>query len=79
MNRTIQNVMFFVSVFILFAWVFFTGDKNIEANIPVQVVSTEDILFTRCSCDSAVYCLSDDEYTVVMAQLSGRENFYKGE
>jgi len=34
---------------------------------------TEDIEFTRCTCDSDIYCLTDDQYTILMAQLSMRK------
>jgi len=34
---------------------------------------TEDIEFTRCTCDSDIYCLTDEQYTVLMAQLSMRK------
>ncbi len=32
----------------------------------------EDIEFTRCICDNSIYCLTDEQYTILMAQLSMR-------
>jgi len=33
----------------------------------------EDIEFTRCICDNSIYCLTDEQYTILMAQLSMRK------
>jgi hypothetical protein len=68
---TSSNISYGVSLFILTAWLFFPfqGEKA-EA----KFISTESIPFSRCSCDSSIYCLTDEEYMIVMAQLSAREN-----
>jgi hypothetical protein len=62
-----------VTLFLVFAFVaallglFGAGPSHSSTPIP-----TEDVEFTRCTCDSAIYCLTDEQYTVIMAQLAGR-------
>tara|TARA_B110000881_G_C18562105_1_gene510442 strand:+ start:552 stop:827 length:276 start_codon:yes stop_codon:yes gene_type:complete len=40
--------------------------------LEVEYIETVDVPFSRCTCDGAIYCLTDEEYTIVMAQLAGR-------
>lgn len=37
-----------------------------------KFIPTEDIGFSKCSCDKAVYCLTEDQYIKIIMQLSGR-------
>lgn len=47
--------------------------KQPKKNRVMKFITTEDIEFNRCSCDSAIYCMTDEQYTVIMAQLSMRK------
>tara|TARA_B110000495_G_scaffold203869_1_gene230247 strand:- start:1789 stop:2100 length:312 start_codon:yes stop_codon:yes gene_type:complete len=38
----------------------------------IEQIPTTDIEFSRCSCDNAIYCLTDEQYTVIMMQLAAR-------
>jgi hypothetical protein len=68
MKKHLGKVLLAVVGVLLIAWCY----------LPKQsFVNAEDIEFSRCSCDSAMYCLNDEQYTVIIAQLSAREN--KGE
>ena len=53
----------------------FTGKTIITETHTVEIVEfipTTDIEFSRCSCDNAIYCLTDEQYTVIMMQLAAR-------
>ena len=38
----------------------------------IEFIPTTDIEFSRCSCDNSIYCLTDEQYTVIMMQLAAR-------
>ena len=42
--------------------------------VPTRYIPTENIQFTRCTTDGSMYCLTDEQYTILIAQLSAREN-----
>jgi hypothetical protein len=58
------------------ASIWFLSMRHIKQN---KIVETQDIVFSRCSCDSSIYCLTDEQYIVIIAQLSSRENIIKGD
>lgn len=69
------NTVLFVAILLIsmFSLYGFT-----EADAPeVEYIETVDVPFSRCTCDSAIYCLTDEEYTIVMAQLAGRNEVIK--
>lgn len=53
----------------------FTGKTIIKVTETVEItefIPTTEIEFARCTCDNAIYCLTDEQYTVIMMQLAAR-------
>ena len=82
-NATLFFVIFLIGMIALWSQETSGNDKfsnfTNPSAIPLEVeyIETVDVPFSRCTCDGAIYCLTDEEYTIVMAQLAGRNEVIK--
>ena len=73
------NATLFFVIFLIGMIAFWSQETSGNSAIPLEVeyIGTVDVPFSRCTCDGAIYCLTDEEYTIVMAQLAGRNEVIK--
>lgn len=62
--KIFKNFLFVLILIALLAWCYLPKDSLVEA---------ENIEFSRCSCDNSMYCLTDEQYTAIIAQLNLRK------